>query len=111
VFHYWLSYRRRGKPIGVVVIEAPDPLQARFRAAVEGLDREGDFADSYGLDPETAARIPADMMGRMLTPAEAYKLIRVLERAAPIPKRPPAPSVRRGKGRRAPNKRAMTPPR
>jgi hypothetical protein len=35
------------------------------------------------------------MNGRMLTPVEALKLIRHLERTEPIPKRPPAPSIRR----------------
>jgi hypothetical protein len=44
--------------------------------------------------------VPATAIGRMLGPDEAGKLIRRLERG--IPKRPPAPSVKR----RAARKRA-----
>jgi hypothetical protein len=31
---HWLTYRVSGGPVAVVIIEAPNPLQARFRAAV-----------------------------------------------------------------------------
>jgi hypothetical protein len=98
---FWLSYRRHGKPAGVVLIEAPDLKQARFRAAVEGQDQDADFAAGHGLNDEIAARIPAAVVGRMLTAPEARKLLRHLERTEPTPKRPPARSVRRRDSRSA----------
>jgi hypothetical protein len=61
------------------------------------LDQEADFAEGHELDAKTAARIPPRLIGRMLAPPEALKLIRRLERTEPILKRPPTPSVRRGR--------------
>jgi hypothetical protein len=91
---YWLSYHVSGGPVGVVIIKAPDPLQARFRAAVEGLDQGNDATECHELEPDFAALIPRNMIGRRLPVAEAAKLLRLLDWSDPIPKRPPAPSIR-----------------
>jgi hypothetical protein len=69
-------------------------MQARKRAAVEGIDQGADFAEGHELDAETAARVPASAIGRMLSHEEGTALIRRLE--ARIPKRAAATSVRRG---------------
>ena len=96
---FWLTYRVSGGPVAVVIIEAPDPLQARFRAAVEGLDQANDAAECHQLEPDFAALILRNMIGRRLPVAEVAKLLRLLDRSAPIPKRPPARSIRRRRGR------------
>jgi hypothetical protein len=63
---YWLPYHVSGGPVGVVIIEAPDPLQARFRAAVEGFDQGNDATECHKLEPDFAALIPRNMIGRRL---------------------------------------------
>jgi hypothetical protein len=59
-----------------------------------------DFTEGHELG-ERVDRIPAGMIGRMLSVEEARKLVRHLERAPPDPKRPPTPSVRTRKVRAA----------
>jgi hypothetical protein len=53
----------------------------------------GPFCDGHELDGATAAVIPPDAIGRMLSLEEASKIIRKLERG--IPKRAAAASVKR----------------
>jgi hypothetical protein len=91
----WITYRKGRRPAGVLIIEAPDLLQGRFRAGVFGLDEEADFAEGYEIDAEREAAVPKNMIGRMLSLDEAYRVIRRLENA--ITKTPPARSVRRGR--------------
>jgi hypothetical protein len=56
------------------------------------------FVEGHLIDPELAERIPADAIGRLMTAADARKLI---DRVDQIRKKPPAPSVRRsGKRKR-----------
>jgi hypothetical protein len=96
---FWLTYRYPqgrvvrypdGRVAGVVVIEAPDLLQARLKAALAGADRELEFASGHQLDPLSAEQIPDEMLGRRLNRGDLRKLHRMLVR-----KKPPAPSVRR----------------
>jgi hypothetical protein len=101
---FWLSYRRHGKLAGVVLIEAPDLMQSRLQAAVDERDQAADFAAGHELNDEVAARIPAEIIGRLLAPTEVRKLLRHLERADPISKRPPAPSIPNAKSRRKPGR-------
>jgi hypothetical protein len=96
-----LTYcRPSGRLLGVVIQDSSCIVQARLRAAVAGVDQGVEFCEGHELDQATAAPVPATAIGRMLGPDEAGKLIRRLERG--IPKRPPAPSVKR----RAARKRA-----
>ena len=75
---------------GVVVVDSPDLLQARFKAAVHGFDRGLDFESGHQLDRESVRQIPANIMGRLLDDGDLRKLHRML-----LKKKPPAPSVRR----------------
>ena len=89
---HWLTYIAGDRPVGVVITDAPDLLQARFRAAVKGFDEGKTFGEGHELDPEHERLIPDNIRDRMLTLDEASRLIRRLSRVTP--KRPPAPSVR-----------------
>jgi hypothetical protein len=79
---WWLTYSKAGKVMGVVLVEAGDILQARFRANVEGIDQDADFTAGHGLDTVKAAQVPAGYVGRMLSIDEAKKLIRRFEKRA-----------------------------
>jgi hypothetical protein len=85
---FWLTYRPSAA--GVIVIEAPDLLQARFKAAVYDMDRGLEFAAGHQLDPLSAEQIPAGMLGRRLSRGDLRKLHQMLAK-----EKPPAPSVRR----------------
>jgi hypothetical protein len=88
---FWLTYRHPDdRAAGVVVIDSPDLLQARFKAAVHGFDRGLDFEPGHQLDQESAGQIPAKMIGRLLDDGDLRKLHRML-----LKKKPPVPSVRR----------------
>jgi hypothetical protein len=60
-----------------------------------GIDRH--FIEGHLIDPDLADRIPDDAIGRLMTAADARKLI---DRLDQIPKKPPAPSVRRSRRRK-----------
>jgi hypothetical protein len=103
---FWLTYRfpigravryPNGRAAGVVVLDAPDLLQAKFKAAVYGDDRGLEFASGHQLDTLSAEQIPADMIGRFLNQGGLRKLQRLLGKlqAMLLKKKPPAPSVRR----------------
>ena len=72
------------------MVDSPDLLQARFKAAVYGFDRGLNFASGHPLDEESANQIPANMMGRLLDDGDLRRLQGML-----LKKKPPAPSVRR----------------
>lgn len=76
---HWLSYRVGDHPLGVIILDASDLLHARFRANLEGLDHDAEFAEGHELDDEYAAVVPKNMIGRMLSPDEARKLIDWIE--------------------------------
>ena len=92
---FWLAYcNPSGRLLGVVILDSPDIIQARTRAAVEGIDQGAStFCEGHELDEAAASLVPETAIGRMLKPGEAVKVIRRMERG--IPKRPAAASVRR----------------
>jgi hypothetical protein len=90
---FWLTYRcfpigrvvryPDGRVGGVVVIEAPDLLHARLKAALAGADRELEFVSGYQLGL-SAEQIPANMMGRLLNRGDLRKLHQMLLKKKPI---------------------------
>jgi hypothetical protein len=86
---FWLNYRHPdGRAAGEVVVDSPDLLQARFKAAVYGFDRG--LESGHQLDLASADQIPANIMDRLLDDGDLRKLHRML-----LKKKPPVPSVRR----------------
>jgi len=72
-------------------------LEARLRADIDMPGLDDHFVEGHEFDAPLAQRIPDEAIGRMMTAADAATLI---ERLDAIPKRPPAPSVRRKGTRR-----------
>jgi hypothetical protein len=94
VSRFWLTYCDRfGRLVGVVIQDSYTLLLARFRASVAEIDQGAQFCEGHELDPATAKLVPETAICRMLSPDEAAKLLGKIERG--MPKRPPAPSVKR----------------
>jgi hypothetical protein len=73
--HFWLTYRDGVRLIGVVIDEAPSLIQARLNAAVRSIDRGAPFGKGHLLGAEQIALVPPAQIGRMLSGAEAAKLL------------------------------------
>jgi hypothetical protein len=73
---WWLSFPGGG---GVIIIEATSLSHARLLAAMNDLGRVSSFVEGYSIDPDLAALIPEDAIGRMLAPVEARKLLKLLK--------------------------------
>jgi hypothetical protein len=67
---FCLRYRLHNGSLGVVIIEAGTLLEARMFAAIDGLDRLGNFSEGYDLNTHRAM-VPNNAIGRMLSPGEA----------------------------------------
>jgi hypothetical protein len=76
---WWLTYRRSGEAVGVVVIEAPSLIDARLRAALEAVEAGVDFTEGQELDAARSALVPAEHLERMLSIEEANQLLKRLE--------------------------------
>jgi hypothetical protein len=89
---WWLTYRQ-GKVTCVLIVEADSLVEARLKADV-GLvgGHAGIDAHFLGGHELASERIPEAAVGRLMTAADAAKLVEALD---PIPKKPPAPSIRR----------------
>jgi hypothetical protein len=73
---WWLRYNRGRRLLGIAIIEAPSLISARMKAEVDGISPVGgEFAEGHALDDRTAKQIPADQVGRMLTPAQASAIL------------------------------------
>jgi hypothetical protein len=99
----WLVYEQE-RLRTVLIVEASFIGEGRLRADVEiipGVDVH--FIEGHELGPEWDVLVPPDMIGRMLSADQARHLLdRHRQR---IPKKPPAPSVRRAKARRPSERR------
>jgi hypothetical protein len=76
---YWLCYRHNNQ-ISVVIEPGASIIDARLRAALNGLD-EGTFTEGHELDRKM--RVPKAMIGRRLSQAEAKRF-----GLHPVPKTP-----------------------
>ena len=72
---WWLSFLGGG----VAIMEATSLAQARLLAVVNGLGRASQFVEGYSINPDLAALIPDDSIGRILTPLEARKLLKLMK--------------------------------
>jgi hypothetical protein len=72
---WWVNFRRGGDLTGVAIIEAPTILHARMRLAVQGIGTPADFSDGKEVDVDRAALVPRELMGRLLLPDEAQRVL------------------------------------
>jgi hypothetical protein len=76
---FWLDYRW-GEEIGsVVIIKSDSLIGARMNALASRLDYGFTFAGGHLLDAEQVALVPQHAIGRMLTLAEAGRLLASFE--------------------------------
>ena len=64
---WWLTYRRSGRAVGVVVTEAPSLIDARLNAALEAVETGADFAEGHELEAALAALVPPEQLKRMVS--------------------------------------------
>jgi hypothetical protein len=92
VSRFWLTYYDpHRRLLGVLIVDSSGLINARFHAAVERLDQGASLCDGHELDDASAALVPPDAMGRMLSLEEAGNVIRQIERV--IQKRASAASA------------------
>jgi hypothetical protein len=78
--HFWLTYGKAGRLIGVVIMEAPTLIEARMNAAVEGvIDAGAPFVEGHKLSAKLMASVLPTQIGRKMSGEEAARLIRRLE--------------------------------
>ena len=73
---WWLSFSDGG----VVIIAASSLAHARLLAAAKGLGRASHFVEGNRIDTERLPPIPAEFVGKMLSPVDARQLIDILDR-------------------------------
>jgi hypothetical protein len=76
---FWLTYKRKSRLTGVVIMEASSLISARLKAAVQGIDGGAEFVEGHELDRASAKQIPKTSIGRLLSADEAHKLIDRME--------------------------------
>src|SRR5438128_130190 len=76
---FWLCYRRDNRLLGAVILEAGTLLEARMLAALDGIDQLAEFSEGYELSAHHAAMVTANLVGRMLSPDEASRLMAWIE--------------------------------
>jgi hypothetical protein len=73
---WWLSFSDGG----VVIIGASSLVHARLLAAAKGLGRASHFLEGNLIDTERLPPIPAEFVGKMLSPVDARQLVEILDR-------------------------------
>ena len=76
---WWLSFSDGG----VVIIGASSLVHARLLAAAKGLGRASHFIEGNLIDTERLPPIPAEFVGKMLSPVDARQLLEILDRGRP----------------------------
>ena len=92
---FWLCYRRDNRLLGVVILEADTLLEARMFAALDGIDQLSEFSEGYELSTHHAAMVTANLVGRMLSPDEAGRLMAWIESESTRKEVPIADHLRR----------------
>jgi hypothetical protein len=78
---WWLTYNRRGRLRGVVIVEAASLACACVDVADNNaLDKGVSFVEAHELDTERAARIPPGYVGMMPSHKEAGQFLNRIER-------------------------------
>jgi predicted thioesterase len=77
---WWLTYNRRGRLHGVVVVETASLISACVGVADNALDKGVSFVEGHELDAEHVAGIPPGYVGMMLSHKEARQLLNRMER-------------------------------
>jgi len=72
---WWLVFDVNGERC-VWLEDAPDMVQARFKATMAG--SKGSFLEGHELDRKTAKKVPNDLVGRILRNPEAMRLLKKL---------------------------------
>ncbi len=75
---FWLAYQT-GKSRRVVIVRAHSLIAARLRPSfiIGGTDAQ--FVEGHELPPAAARKVPAGMVGRLLTAAEAERVLDAME--------------------------------
>jgi hypothetical protein len=92
--HFLLTFGDASRPpVGVVIIEAPSMFQARMTAVVRRFATGVPFGEGHELSADMMTAIPPPLIGKMMSGAEAAKLILRLVEAAAGHDREPAPAA------------------
>jgi hypothetical protein len=78
--HYLLTYQREGRLANLVIVSAESLTEARLRCAPGVGDAILDQV--LPLDPEIAAHLPPDLIGKVLTSQAATRVLHEFARRA-----------------------------
>jgi hypothetical protein len=74
--HFLLTFGDVSRPpVGVVIIEAPSMFQARMTAVVRRLAPGVPLGECHELSAEMMTSIPPTLIGRVMSSAEAERLL------------------------------------
>jgi hypothetical protein len=76
---HWIFYRGKDSPDGVVIIDGETLVDARMSARRRGFENGVFFAEGHILNPELAAIVEPQEIGRFLSLSEANWIIRRFE--------------------------------
>ena len=60
---FWLTYKQGGRLLGVIIADSSALIGARFRAAVDGVDRGADFVEVHELEHAGETGVPIFLLG------------------------------------------------
>src|SRR5215475_10913335 len=73
--HFLLVCGDSGRPVGVVIMEAPSMLEAYTNAVTGGLAADLPFGEVHELSAKMMTSVPPTHIGRMMSGAEAAQMI------------------------------------